>query len=104
MGQAEEVTTEEDTPEYNYCAMPLASYACRPDMSKGRIYEENESATRSPFQRDRDRIIHASAFRRLKYKNPSFRLSRRRPFQNASVTYFRSRTNWSLYCARAHGQ
>jgi len=52
--------------------MPLAVYACRPDITKGRIYEENESATRSPFQRDRDRIIHASAFRRLKYKTQVF--------------------------------
>lgn len=72
MGQAEEVTEEESGPEYNYCALPLAVYACRPDQSQGRIYEENESATRSPFQRDRDRIIHASAFRRLKYKTQVF--------------------------------
>ena len=57
---------------YAYCAMPLAVYACRPDQSKGRLYEENESATRTPFQRDRDRIIHASAFRRLKYKTQVF--------------------------------
>lgn len=75
MGQAEEVTPEteeEKAPEYNYCALPLAVYACRPDQSVGRIYEEPESATRSPFQRDRDRIIHASAFRRLKYKTQVF--------------------------------
>lgn len=57
---------------YNYCAMPLAAYACRPDQSKGRIYAEEESQTRTPFQRDRDRIIHASAFRRLKYKTQVF--------------------------------
>lgn len=66
---------ENETPneaEYNYCALPMAVYACRPDQSKGRIYEENESATRTPFQRDRDRIIHASAFRRLKYKTQVF--------------------------------
>jgi dGTPase len=59
-------------PAYNYCALPLASYACRPDQSKGRIYKEEESPTRTPFQRDRDRIIHASAFRRLKYKTQVF--------------------------------
>lgn len=73
----EETTPEVEAPEapqmgYNYCALPLAVYACRPDQSKGRIYEENESATRTPFQRDRDRIIHASAFRRLKYKTQVF--------------------------------
>lgn len=59
-------------PSYNYCAVPLASYACRPDMSQGRIYNEPESETRTCFQRDKDRIIHASAFRRLKYKTQVF--------------------------------
>ena len=57
---------------YNYCALPLAPYACRPDQSKGRVYEESESKHRTCFQRDRDRIIHSSAFRRLKYKTQVF--------------------------------
>lgn len=59
-------------PSYNYCAVPLASYACRADQSKGRLFEEAESENRTCFQRDRDRVIHASAFRRLKYKTQVF--------------------------------
>ncbi len=66
------MTNAAPQPAYNYCALPLAAYACRPDQSKGRIYKEEESPTRTPFQRDRDRIIHASAFRRLKYKTQVF--------------------------------
>ncbi|GKY87558.1 deoxyguanosinetriphosphate triphosphohydrolase [Sinisalibacter aestuarii] len=50
----------------------LASYACTPAETRGRLYDENESAFRSPFQRDRDRIIHSSAFRRLKHKTQVF--------------------------------
>jgi dGTPase len=61
-----------DQASYNYCALPLAAYACRPDQSRGRAHPEPESRYRTPFQRDRDRIIHASAFRRLKYKTQVF--------------------------------
>lgn len=50
----------------------LASYACDPAKTRGRLYPEAESAFRSPFQRDRDRIIHSSAFRRLKHKTQVF--------------------------------
>ena len=49
-----------------------AVYATDPAQSRGRLHAEPESATRSPFQRDRDRIIHASAFRRLKQKTQVF--------------------------------
>src|SRR3990170_3263956 len=49
-----------------------ASYASDPSRSLGRLHPENESATRTPFARDRDRIIHAQAFRRLKEKTQVF--------------------------------
>ncbi|MFC4171681.1 deoxyguanosinetriphosphate triphosphohydrolase [Microvirga sp. GCM10011540] len=49
-----------------------APYACDPWGSRGRLYPEAVSPTRSEFQRDRDRIIHSSAFRRLKHKTQVF--------------------------------
>ncbi len=52
--------------------MSLAPYACRPEDSRGRLHPEAMSTFRSPFQRDRDRIIHSSAFRRLKHKTQVF--------------------------------
>lgn len=50
----------------------LAPFACQPDASRGRLFPEAMSSFRSPFQRDRDRIIHSSAFRRLKHKTQVF--------------------------------
>ncbi|MCC6468207.1 MAG: deoxyguanosinetriphosphate triphosphohydrolase, partial [Alphaproteobacteria bacterium] len=50
----------------------LAVYACRAEQSRGRRHPEPESRMRSAFQRDRDRIIHSAAFRRLKYKTQVF--------------------------------
>jgi dGTPase len=49
-----------------------APFACHPELSRGRRHPEPESDTRSPFQRDRDRIIHSEAFRKLKYKTQVF--------------------------------
>ncbi|MBA3910335.1 MAG: deoxyguanosinetriphosphate triphosphohydrolase [Rhodobacter sp.] len=50
----------------------LEPFACQPDASRGRLWPERLSSFRSPFQRDRDRIIHSSAFRRLKHKTQVF--------------------------------
>ena len=49
-----------------------APYACDPGASRGRLFPESPSPTRSEFQRDRDRVIHSSAFRRLKHKTQVF--------------------------------
>lgn len=50
----------------------FAPYACQPADSRGRLHDEKLSTFRSPWQRDRDRIIHSSGFRRLKHKTQVF--------------------------------
>jgi len=50
----------------------LKSYACLPQNTKGRIYPENPTPYRNEFERDRDRIIHSNAFKRLQYKTQVF--------------------------------
>lgn len=54
------------------CMAPLASYACLPQDSRGRLFGEPSDHRRTPYQRDRDRIIHAAAFRRLSSKTQVF--------------------------------
>ncbi|MGB0960669.1 MAG: deoxyguanosinetriphosphate triphosphohydrolase [Halocynthiibacter sp.] len=69
-----------------------AIYASNPDQIKGRLYPEDESTFRSPFQRDRDRIIHSSAFRRLKHKT--------QVFVEHEGDYFRTRLTHSIEVAQ----
>lgn len=69
-----------------------APYATDPANPRGRLYPEVESTFRSPFQRDRDRIIHASAFRRLKHKT--------QVFVEHEGDYFRTRLTHSIEVAQ----
>ena len=66
----------------------LKSYAVKSINSKGRIFNELENNIRSPFQRDRDRIIHSSSFRRLKHKT--------QVFVNTDGDHYRTRLTHSM--------
>lgn len=70
----------------------LAAYAVRAGSSRGRLHPEPEAPTRSPWQRDRDRIIHSSAFRKLQYKT--------QVFVNHEGDFFRTRLTHSIEVAQ----
>lgn len=72
----------------NYKENHLKSYAAKSINSKGRIYIEPENSIRTPYQRDRDRIIHSTSFRRLKHKT--------QVFVNTEGDHYRTRLTHSM--------
>ena len=83
------ITRQQREEQEDYC---LAPYGIRSRDSKGRVYPDTEPIYRTAFQRDRDRILHTTAFRRLEYKT--------QVFLNTEGDYYRTRLTHTLEVAQ----
>jgi dGTPase len=83
------ITRQQREEQEDYC---LAPYGIRSKNSKGRAYPDEKPLYRTAFQRDRDRILHTTAFRRLEYKT--------QVFLNTEGDYYRTRLTHTLEVAQ----
>ena len=83
------ITRQQREEQEDYC---LAPYGIRSKESKGRAFPDTEPIYRTAFQRDRDRILHTTAFRRLEYKT--------QVFLNTEGDYYRTRLTHTLEVAQ----
>ncbi len=91
-GQSNKLHPEKEEGTMSDTYAHLAPYAVNPAKSRGRLIAEDECGMRSPHQRDRDRIIHSTAFRRLEYKT--------QVFVNHEGDHYRNRLTHSIEVAQ----